>query len=800
MNNEEIRELLRELKESSEQPGEVKSETVRIEFDPDEPEPEPEPEKPRKQGSRRTRPKKESREKTAEETGKGSGQGSTEPSEEDSFGEDLFPEFTNDELPETEDEPSQKPSAAKKTQAEKKSRVRPSKGRKAKEKAKESADETGEESAQAKLSESDSEDTGSENPMTEDERLAADFEELEHAPKKKKPGKIRRFFENVGFAVGDFFADLKGRGIGAKELLMIAVVVLLVVFIVFAVTSTFRSGKNSENVTADEGLTVHVQEEPQEWVSHGTVVLDIRANALIQSVTANGSAVEIEPGRRVKISLDAQSELLELSVKTEEQTLKASVDLLKIDSKSPQVSVKQENGTVTISAVDDRSGVQGIYYGVLDGMSNVPIYESYTGPFAYEQGRTYFYYAQDKAGNRTVPAATTMEPAQTLAFNETGRDLFPGESFSLRVFTSPSLSYCNGLQVNNRTPDLIRLDEDGTVTALKDGLGVIEASAEGLSPVTCQVQVRSSAEVTVSAVGDCTLGSDINFGTANSFDTVWALNGSGYFFQNVREILSDDDVTFANLEGALTTSDERQSKQYAFKGSPEYTDILNDGSVEVVTLANNHSGDYGAQGLSDTKQALKDAGITYCDGNEVAVRDVNGVRTAFIGIYVLDEGSGKSDQVRNTIAAAKKQGARLIIVGFHWGSEKSEWPDEIQRELAHLAIDCGADLVLGHHPHVLEGIELYQGKYIVYSLANFCFGGNSTPSDLDTMIFQQTFRVEQSGVQDLGIRVIPCLVSSAAYGNNYQPTPAQGTDAERIINRINEYSAAYGVTIPQGTV
>ena len=151
--------------------------------------------------------------------------------------------------------------------------------------------------------------------------------------------------------------------------------------------------------------------------------------------------------------------------------------------------------------------------------------------------------------------------------------------------------------------------------------------------------------------------------------------------------------------------------------------------------------------------------------------------------------------MKNCIAAAKEQGAQLIVAAFHWGNERELKPDETQRTLAHLAVDCGADLVVGHHPHVLQGIEKYSGKYICYSLANFCFGGNSNPSDKDTMIFQQTFRILRGGdVEDGGVSVIPCSVSSVSDWNNYQPTPATGEEAERIMARINELCQPFGTS------
>jgi poly-gamma-glutamate synthesis protein (capsule biosynthesis protein) len=274
------------------------------------------------------------------------------------------------------------------------------------------------------------------------------------------------------------------------------------------------------------------------------------------------------------------------------------------------------------------------------------------------------------------------------------------------------------------------------------------------------------------------------------------VNGTAYFLQNVKSILEADDVTFANLEGPLTTSaDKTTTGIYAFKGDPSYTEVLESGSVEVVTLANNHTNDYGSQGLEDTKENLKEAGIDYCVNDEICIREVNGIRMAFIGIYELNEGIECESRVRSTIEDAKQQGAQLVIVAFHWGTEKANYPDETQQSLAHTAIDCGADLVLGHHPHVLQGIEKYNGKYIVYSLANFCFGGNSAPSDMDTIIFQQTFTVTRDSVlSDDEITVIPCSVSSVSGYNNYQPTPATGSEAERILQRLDEYSSQFGQT------
>lgn len=298
--------------------------------------------------------------------------------------------------------------------------------------------------------------------------------------------------------------------------------------------------------------------------------------------------------------------------------------------------------------------------------------------------------------------------------------------------------------------------------------------------------------LTLSVVGDCTLGTDETFDYDTSLNAYYESYGGAYFLQNVKEIFSSDDLTIANFEGTLTDSEEREDKTFAFKGPASFTSILTEGSVEAVNTANNHSHDYGEQSFEDTLAALDDAGIVHFGYDETAVMDVKGVKVGMVGIYELNDHLGREQQLKDNIAKVKADGAQLIVVIFHWGNETETVPDNNQTTLGRLAIDEGADLVCGHHPHVLQGIETYKGKNIVYSLGNFCFGGNSSPSDMDTMIYQQTFTVDSDGVKEDNVtNIIPCSISSAAYEgyNNYQPTPAEGDEATRILEKINERSS-----------
>ena len=318
-----------------------------------------------------------------------------------------------------------------------------------------------------------------------------------------------------------------------------------------------------------------------------------------------------------------------------------------------------------------------------------------------------------------------------------------------------------------------------------------KASSDSQNTDSSNATVSSPVSLTLSVVGDCTLGTDETFDYDTSLNAYYENYGADYFLQNVKDIFSTDDLTIANFEGTLTDSDEREDKTFAFKAPASYASILTGGSVEAVNTANNHSHDYGDQSFDDTLAALDDAGIVHFGYDETAVMDVKGVKVGLVGIYELYDHLEREQQLKNNIAKVKADGAQLIVVIFHWGNETETVPDSNQTTLGRIAIDEGADLVCGHHPHVLQGIETYKGRNIVYSLGNFCFGGNSSPSDMDTMIFQQTFTVTSEGVQaDNVTNIIPCSISSADGYNNYQPTPASGDEASRIKSKIEECSAA----------
>lgn len=320
------------------------------------------------------------------------------------------------------------------------------------------------------------------------------------------------------------------------------------------------------------------------------------------------------------------------------------------------------------------------------------------------------------------------------------------------------------------------------------------------TPVPTETPRPEVVTITISAAGDCSLGNHQQQEYYSSFNQAYDKEGGAeYFLRNVKDIFAADDMTIVNLEGVLTTSEEAaEGRTYNIKGDPSYAKILTEGSVEAVSMGNNHRLDYGLVGTADTEDALEAEGIVYAYDKNVGIYETKGIRIGFVSVNEVAWGFGSETLVKEGIEKLKEQEADIIIACCHWGIEKDNYPEEYQLELGRKCIDMGADLVLGHHPHVLQGIEEYNGKLIVHSLANFSFGANRNPEDKDTMIFQQTFTfVDGVKQEDMKASVIPCSVSSVTTRNNFQPTPLEGEEAVRVIDRLNEYSAEMGVSISE---
>ena len=335
----------------------------------------------------------------------------------------------------------------------------------------------------------------------------------------------------------------------------------------------------------------------------------------------------------------------------------------------------------------------------------------------------------------------------------------------------------------------------------EETLGTDSAVTADESTVAVITPEPVSESITLTFTGDCTFGRDQSFDYDTSFDAFYEENGYEYFFANVKNIFEQDDYTVVNFEGTLTNADssERLDKQYAFKADPAYVKILSSSGVDAANMANNHSEDYGEQSYTDTLQYLSEAGITTFGYSDSKVVDVKGVKVGLVGILELFEEKDCQYKMIEQIEAVEAQGAQIIIVTMHWGEEAQYYYDQDQYDLGRIAIDHGADLVIGHHPHRVQAIETYKGKNIVYSLGNFCFGGNYEPSDMDSFIYQQTFTVN-GGVlaEDNVTNIIPISISSASSYNNYQPTPYEDPDEiARIIAKMKDLTVEPGVPLTE---
>lgn len=299
--------------------------------------------------------------------------------------------------------------------------------------------------------------------------------------------------------------------------------------------------------------------------------------------------------------------------------------------------------------------------------------------------------------------------------------------------------------------------------------------------------------LTITAAGDCTFGGMEGAKSYGRFAEYVGKYGYDYFFDNVRDIFQNDDLTIVNLEGPLTTETKKHSHGYVFKADPSCVQILTGSSVELCNLANNHSQDYGMNGLKQTAQVLDDNGIGFCGYSVAYEKTIKGVRVCALGFTKWDN---NSDQIIEMIKAYREK-CDLLIVNMHWGWEHRNQYSTEQATMGRAIIDAGADLVIGTHPHVIQGIEKYKDRYIVYSLGNFCFAGNADPEDKRCIIFQQTFsfvvgmNLSRAGCTGGGINIIPANVSSVNYMNDFKPTVMDAEEGAKALKALASYSPGF---------
>ena len=296
--------------------------------------------------------------------------------------------------------------------------------------------------------------------------------------------------------------------------------------------------------------------------------------------------------------------------------------------------------------------------------------------------------------------------------------------------------------------------------------------------------------VTLSLAGDCVLGSEEKTRKdPASFDSIVADKGYDWPFSGLYDLFSQDDMTFVNLECVLKDSAAGRLKDrlYNFRGPTAFTEILKQGSVEQVNIANNHYIDYGMKGRESTREALDGANIPYSGFEELYIAELNGRKIGFGGIRETVYRQ-KKDQMKDDIAKLKELGAEIVVYSCHFGKEYSRTHNELQEQMAFAAIDAGANLVVGTHPHVVQGVAYYNDGVILYSLGNFVFGGNLELTEFDGCVVQAELMWREDAYQGMQLTFIPVLTTGDMPANDFRPVIAQGEDKERIMQKMQDDS------------
>ena len=301
--------------------------------------------------------------------------------------------------------------------------------------------------------------------------------------------------------------------------------------------------------------------------------------------------------------------------------------------------------------------------------------------------------------------------------------------------------------------------------------------------------IEADRQVVITFVGDCTIGGEDRVRNQDySFDSYAARNGYAYFFDGVKSVIAADDITVANFEGVLlNASTNIQPKTYNFRGPKDFARIMTLSSVEIVNIANNHIEDFGANGAKVTGEALDDAGQLWFGTEDilrrVCVYQCKGIRFGFIGVHISYYWNNKN--IIEKQMAYLRGHCDVLIATMHGGTEYAPRRDLSQEKMAQAFLRMGADIVIGHHPHVLQGIDVVNGATVCYSLGNFVFGGNAKIRAPYTALFQFTFSFD-ADKRYLGhqLNILPALPSGERGYNNYQPVLATGGDAKAVLAQI----------------
>ncbi|MGN0667076.1 MAG: CapA family protein [Huintestinicola sp.] len=279
--------------------------------------------------------------------------------------------------------------------------------------------------------------------------------------------------------------------------------------------------------------------------------------------------------------------------------------------------------------------------------------------------------------------------------------------------------------------------------------------------------------VSFTFLGDCILSSYAGDVREDTFSEYAKYESDSYFFKKAVPYYKDSDFVVANSEFVLSDRAlpkiSKEGNAFWFKSPASHASILRAGNIDIVSIANNHTFDYGDEGYADTKQSLENAGITWGDVDNPVYVTKNGITFGIICTKMF--GTGYDSVIAPAIREVKEN-SDIQILFFHGGTENTHVPDEWLVEMCHSYADMGIDLIVGSHPHVLLPMEEYNGVDIFYSLGNFCYGGNRTPENR-TVILTETFNFDENGVYTSQEETFtPFYVYTGDY-NNWQPAPIE---------------------------
>ncbi|MBR6028556.1 MAG: CapA family protein [Clostridia bacterium] len=298
-----------------------------------------------------------------------------------------------------------------------------------------------------------------------------------------------------------------------------------------------------------------------------------------------------------------------------------------------------------------------------------------------------------------------------------------------------------------------------------------------------------SGEITMTFLGDCTLGGEEkNRRSPLGFFRTVEEKGFSYPLEGLSALTLADDLTVANLEVVLSDRKlSRADKQFNFIGPTAYTEILTSAGAECVTLANNHTHDYGDKGYADTKAALEAAGVCWFGTDAPAVwRSDEGVLIGFLGVSYSLTGT-RYKQFARQAERLKDLGCAAVITVMHAGTEYSATPpDNYQKQIVSRAIQCGTHLIIGHHPHVVQGYDVVEGVPVVYSLGNCSFGGAIYPKVTDALVTRAVLTFEEGVLREIALHFYPISITSTPGANDFAPCLLKGEDALRVLERMRQ--------------